>query len=54
MIAAEELAPQVGIEPACGALGAMIMGDLNFVPNSSQYDMIAGPLSPNHGRLVRR
>jgi endonuclease/exonuclease/phosphatase family metal-dependent hydrolase len=33
---------------------AMIMGDLNFVPGSDQYDMIAGPLSPNHGRLVRR
>ena len=30
------------------------MGDLNFVPDSDQYDMIAGPLSPNHGRLVRR
>ncbi len=33
---------------------AMIMGDMNFVPDSEQYDMIAGPLSPNHGRLVRR
>ena len=33
---------------------AMILGDLNFVPDSHQYDMIAGPLSPNHGRLVRR
>ena len=33
---------------------AMIMGDLNFVPRSNQYDMIAGPLSPDHGRLVRR
>jgi endonuclease/exonuclease/phosphatase family metal-dependent hydrolase len=33
---------------------AMIMGDLNFIPNSDQYDMIAGPVSPNHGRLVRR
>ena len=33
---------------------AMLMGDFNFEPDSSQYDMIAGPLSPNHGRLVRR
>ncbi len=33
---------------------AMIMGDMNFVPDSDQYDMITGPLSPNHGRLVRR
>ena len=33
---------------------AMIMGDFNFVPDSDQYDMIAGPMSPNHGRLVRR
>ena len=33
---------------------AMIMGDFNFVPGSDQYDMIAGPMSPNHGRLVRR
>jgi endonuclease/exonuclease/phosphatase family metal-dependent hydrolase len=33
---------------------AMILGDLNFVPGSDQYDMIAGPVSPNHGRLVRR
>jgi endonuclease/exonuclease/phosphatase family metal-dependent hydrolase len=32
----------------------MIIGDLNFVPGSGQYDMIAGPVSPNHGRLVRR
>ncbi len=33
---------------------AMLLGDLNFVPDSEQYDMIAGPLSPNHGRLARR
>lgn len=33
---------------------AMLMGDLNFTPGSSQYDLIAGPLSPSHGRLVRR
>jgi endonuclease/exonuclease/phosphatase family metal-dependent hydrolase len=33
---------------------AMLMGDLNFVPDSEQYDMIAGPVSPNYGRLVRR
>ena len=33
---------------------AMLMGDLNFIPDSSQYDLIAGPLSPSHGRLVRR
>ncbi|WP_424947213.1 endonuclease/exonuclease/phosphatase family protein [Candidatus Spongiihabitans sp.] len=33
---------------------AMLMGDLNFVPGSTQYDLIAGPLSPRHGRLVRR
>ncbi len=33
---------------------AMIMGDFNFAPDSDQYDMIAGPMSPNHGRLVRR
>ena len=33
---------------------AMIMGDFNFVPDSSQYDKIAGPVSPNYGRLVRR
>ena len=33
---------------------AMLMGDLNFVPDSSQYDLIAGPISPRHGRLVRR
>jgi endonuclease/exonuclease/phosphatase family metal-dependent hydrolase len=33
---------------------AMIMGDFNFVPGSDQYDMITGPMSPNHGRLVRR
>ncbi len=32
----------------------MLMGDLNFVPGSTQYDLIAGTLSPNHGRLVRR
>ncbi len=33
---------------------AILMGDLNFDPDSSQYDLIAGPLSPSHGRLVRR
>ena len=33
---------------------AMLMGDFNFVPDSEQYDMITGPLSPNHGRLARR
>ena len=33
---------------------AILMGDLNFEPWSEQYDMIAGPLSPNHGRLVHR
>ena len=33
---------------------AMLMGDMNFVPDSDQYGMIAGPLSPNYGRLVRR
>ena len=33
---------------------AMLMGDLNFEPDSEQYDMIAGPVSPDHGRLVRR
>jgi endonuclease/exonuclease/phosphatase family metal-dependent hydrolase len=33
---------------------AMLVGDLNFIPGSSQYDLIAGPLSPSHGRLVRR
>ena len=33
---------------------AILMGDLNFNPDSSQYDLIAGPLSPSHGRLVRR
>jgi endonuclease/exonuclease/phosphatase family metal-dependent hydrolase len=33
---------------------AILMGDLNFNPESSQYDLIAGPLSPSHGRLVRR
>ena len=33
---------------------AMLMGDFNFVPDSDQYDTIAGPVSPNHGRLTRR
>ena len=33
---------------------AMLMGDLNLVPDSELYDMITGPMSPNHGRLVRR
>ena len=33
---------------------AILMGDLNFSPDSNQYDLIAGPLSPSHGRLVRR
>lgn len=33
---------------------AMLMGDLNFIPGSDQYDMIAGPVSPYHGRLVCR
>lgn len=33
---------------------ALLMGDLNFVPDSSQYDLIAGPLTPNYGRLILR
>lgn len=33
---------------------AMLMGDLNFIPSSDQYDMIAGPMSPSHGRLAFR
>lgn len=33
---------------------AMLMGDLNFIPESDQYDMIVGPVSPHHGRLARR
>ena len=42
-----------GEEPPMPRHG-MLMGDLNFIPNSDQYSMIAGPLSPNHGRLTRR
>lgn len=33
---------------------AVLMGDLNFVPGSAEYDMIAGPMSPHHGRLSQR
>jgi endonuclease/exonuclease/phosphatase family metal-dependent hydrolase len=42
-----------GVEPPMPR-HAMLMGDLNFEPDSDQYDMIAGPVSPNHGRLTRR
>lgn len=33
---------------------AILMGDFNFTPDSRQYEMITGPMSPNHGRLVSR
>ncbi len=33
---------------------ALIMGDFNFAPESIEYAMLAGPVSPRHGRLHRR
>nr|WP_319387839.1 endonuclease/exonuclease/phosphatase family protein [uncultured Cohaesibacter sp.] len=30
----------------------MLMGDLNLLPDSPEYDRLIGPKSPNHGRLV--
>ena len=42
-----------GEEPAMPRQ-AMIMGDMNIAPDSSEYDLFIGPMTPRHGRLNRR
>ena len=32
---------------------AIVMGDLNALPGSAEYDRLCGPMSPAHGRLGR-
>lgn len=42
-----------GVEPPMPE-PAVILGDMNFTPESAEYDLFVGPLSPHHGRLNHR